>query len=120
LRIGIAINLSAIKAVTPPQIVTNTTRVSWFVYVIQVSPAVNRDRLALILEERGVPVRPYFAPIHLQPYMMEMFGFQPGDFPVTEDLGNRSLALPFSGEMTEEMVVRVCGSIEDAVSAAEK
>jgi dTDP-4-amino-4,6-dideoxygalactose transaminase len=112
--------LSAIEAVIPPQIVTNTTRVSWFVYVIQVVPSVNRDRLALILEERGVPVRPYFAPIHLQPYMMAMFGFQPGDFPVTEDLGNRSLALPFSGEMTEEMVVRVCGSIADAVIAAEK
>jgi perosamine synthetase len=112
--------LADIKAVSPPQIVDNTTRVSWFVYVIQVSPSVNRDRLAMILEERGVPVRPYFAPIHLQPYMMKMFGFQPGDFPVTEDLGNRSLALPFSGEMTEEMVVRVCGQIADAVITAER
>jgi perosamine synthetase len=112
--------LADIKAVSPPQIVANTTRVSWFVFVIQVSPAVNRDRLAMILKERGVPVRPYFAPIHLQPYMMKMFGFQPGDFTVTEDLGDRSLALPFSGEMTEEMVVRVCGSIADAVIAAEK
>lgn len=112
--------LADIKAVSPPQIVANTTRVSWFVYVIQVDKAINRDRLAMILEERGVPVRPYFAPIHLQPYMIKLFGFQPGDFPVTEDLGNRSLALPFSGEMTEEMVVRVCGSIADAVNAAEK
>jgi perosamine synthetase len=112
--------LADIKAVSPPQIVDNTTRVSWFVYVIQVSPSVNRDRLAMILEERGVPVRPYFAPIHLQPYMMKLFGFQPGDFPVTEDLGNRSLALPFSGEMTEEMVVRVCGQIADAVITAER
>ncbi len=66
-----------------------------------------------------MPVRPYFAPIHLQPYMMQMFGFQPGDFPVTEDLGNRSLALPFSGKMTEEMVVRVCQALAESVCAAE-
>jgi len=49
-----------------------------------------------------------------------MFGYQPGDFPVTEDLGNRSLALPFSGTMTEEEVVFVCQQIAEAIIAAEK
>jgi dTDP-4-amino-4,6-dideoxygalactose transaminase len=112
-------HLSGIKAVSPPNLVPNTTRVSWFVYVIRVDPLINRDRLAKILSARGVPVRPYFAPIHLQPYMMQMFGFQPGDFPVTEDLGNRSLALPFSGRMTEEMVVSVCQALAESVCAAE-
>ena len=112
--------LAKIKAVSPPQIVANTTRVSWFVYVIRVDQSINRDRLATILTERGIPVRPYFAPIHLQPYMIDMFGFQPGDFPVTEDLGNRSLALPFSGMMDEEAVVTVCQSLADALTAAEK
>lgn len=112
--------LADIKAVTPPQIVPNTTGVSWFVYVIKVAKTIDRDRLAKILTERGVPVRPYFVPIHLQPYLVEMFGFQPGDFPVTEDLGNRSLALPFSGRMSEEEVVTVCHCIADALIAAEK
>jgi len=39
---------------------------------------------------------------------MEMFGYQPGDYPVTEDLGNRGIALPFSSVMTEEQVDLVC------------
>lgn len=112
--------LAEIEEVTPPRIVPHTTRVSWFVYVIQVNENINRDRLAQVLEEKGVPVRPYFAPIHLQPYMVELFGFQKGDFPVTEDLGNRSLALPFSGTMTEEMVMFVCQQIAEALSAAKK
>jgi dTDP-4-amino-4,6-dideoxygalactose transaminase len=90
------------------------------VYVIRVDRSIDRDRLAKILAERGVPVRPYFAPIHLQPYMIARFGFKEGDFPVTEDLGNRNLALPFSSEMTEEMVVRVCQCLADALPAAEK
>jgi dTDP-4-amino-4,6-dideoxygalactose transaminase len=112
--------LAKIEQVTPPHIVESTTRVSWFVYVIRLASAINRDRLAKILAERGVPVRPYFSPIHLQPYMGAMFGFRKGDYPVTEDLGERSLALPFSGEMSEEMVVRVCQSLADALVAAER
>ena len=49
--------LARIEEVTPPQLVENTTRVSWFVYVIRVAKQVNRDRFAQILKERGVPVR---------------------------------------------------------------
>jgi len=112
--------LADIEEVTPPKIVPNTTRVSWFVYVIRVDESINRDRLAIILEEKGVPVRPYFAPIHLQPYMQHMFGYQAGDFPVTEDLGDRSLAVPFSGTMTEEAVVTVCQRIAESLMAAQR
>ena len=113
-------HLTGVEGVTPPQLVENTTRVSWFVYVIRVAESIDRDRLAQILKGKGVPVRPYFAPIHLQPYMMEMFGYQRGDYPVTEDLGNRSLALPFSGTMGEEAVVTVCQKIAEALIAATK
>jgi len=113
-------HLAQIEEVTPPQLVENTTQVSWFVYVIRVDKSINRDRLAQMLENDGVPVRPYFAPIHLQPYMVNMFGYQHGDYPVTEDLGDRSLALPFSGRMTEEEVVTVCQRIADALVAAQK
>ena len=33
---------------------------------------------------RGVPARPYFSPIHLQPFYRERSDFRAGDFPVTE------------------------------------
>ncbi|NMC86082.1 MAG: DegT/DnrJ/EryC1/StrS aminotransferase family protein, partial [Anaerolineaceae bacterium] len=54
-------------------------------------------------------------PIHLQPYMVEQFGFRPGDFPVTEDLGRRGLALPFSSVMTEHQVDIVCQTIRECI-----
>jgi dTDP-4-amino-4,6-dideoxygalactose transaminase len=44
--------------------------------------------------------------------MVERFGYRMGDFPVTEDLGRRGLALPFSGVMTEQQVEFVCRSIQ--------
>src|SRR6185503_10967485 len=45
---------------------------------------IDRDALIPRLAERGVPSRPYFSPIHLQPLYRDEFGFKPGDFPVTE------------------------------------
>jgi len=110
--------LSEISGVEAPIVEPYTTRMSWFVYVVRFDAKVDRDALAKRLEERGVPARPYFLPIHLQPYMIERFGWREGDFPVTEDLGRRGLALPFSGVMTEEQVEYVCQSIREALSVA--
>ncbi len=92
-----------------------TTRMSWFVYVIRFLPSIDRDLLVKKIGKQGIPARPYFAPIHLQPYMRERFGFLPGDFPTTEDLGNRSLALPFSGVMSEAQVDTVCRIIHSSL-----
>ncbi|NTV38222.1 MAG: polysaccharide biosynthesis protein, partial [Anaerolineales bacterium] len=93
-------------------------RMSWFVYVIRLDKNIDRERMAERLELRGVPVRPYFLPIHLQPYMMERFGYMEGDFPITEDLGRRGLAIPFSGVMTEEQVDYVCTVLRDELTRA--
>ncbi|MGQ9833844.1 MAG: DegT/DnrJ/EryC1/StrS family aminotransferase [Candidatus Villigracilaceae bacterium] len=108
--------LSEIPGVETPHIVPSTTRMSWFVYVIRLDPKISRDKVAKRLEQRGIPVRPYFLPIHLQPYMVERFGWQEGDFPVTEDLGRRGLALPFSGVMTQEQVEIVCQNLQQTLT----
>lgn len=107
--------LGSIPEIELPFIESNTTRMSWFVYVIRVQPGIDRDAFAKRLEARGVPVRPYFLPIHLQPYMVERFGYREGDFPVTEDLGRRGLAIPFSGVMTEEQVEYVSEVIKQEI-----
>ncbi|RMH36273.1 MAG: polysaccharide biosynthesis protein, partial [Gammaproteobacteria bacterium] len=71
----------------------------------------NRDEIIRKLAAEGIPARPYFAPIHLQPYMAERFGYREGMYPVTEDLGRRGAALPFSSVMTEEQVETVCAAL---------
>lgn len=108
--------LKGVDGVETPFIAPETTRMSWFVYVVRLERTIDRADFARRLEARGVPVRPYFLPIHLQPYMVERFGWREGDFPVTEDLGRRGLALPFSGVMTEEQVEYVCQAIRTELS----
>jgi dTDP-4-amino-4,6-dideoxygalactose transaminase len=108
--------LAAVPGVEVPQVVASTTRMSWFVYVIRFAPGIDRDSVADRLKARGIPCRPYFVPIHLQPYMVEKFGYQEGDFPVTEDLGRRGLAIPFSGVMSEGEVELVCETIRKVLA----
>ncbi|OGO29062.1 MAG: polysaccharide biosynthesis protein [Chloroflexi bacterium RBG_16_54_11] len=108
--------LLEIPGVEIPYIAPYTTRVSWFVYVIRLSQGMDRDGIARKLGAAGIPVRPYFLPIHMQPYMVERFGYQEGIFPVTEDLGRRGLALPFSGVMYEEQVERVCNVLDNILT----
>lgn len=103
--------LAEIPGIEIPYIAPSTTRMSWFVYVIRLDSKIERAAFAKRLEARGIPVRPYFVPIHTQPYMIERFGWREGDFPVTEDLGQRGLAVPFSGVMSEEQVEYVCQAI---------
>jgi dTDP-4-amino-4,6-dideoxygalactose transaminase len=103
--------LAGLPGVEAPQLEETTTRASWFVYVVRFAAELDRGLVAIELSRRGIPARPYFLPIHLQPYMAERFNYQAGDFPITEDLGQRGLALPFSGVMTEDQVDMVCTAL---------
>jgi perosamine synthetase len=111
--------LVRLEHVTPPAIAPWVSRMSWFVYVVRLAPWLDRDTVIRALEERGVPSRAYFPPIHLQPFYRERFGFRPGDFPVSEEMGRRCLALPFFGAMTDAQIDTVCGALGEVLAEAE-
>lgn len=100
--------LAGIDRVSIPLIVDTTSRMSWFVYVVRLDHSLNRDDVMRRLAADGVPTRPYFSAIHLQPFYRRRFGFSEGDFPVTEDLAARSMALPFHGNLSEADIEYVC------------
>jgi perosamine synthetase len=110
--------LTEVDLVQRPALAPTTTRSSWFVYVVRILQPASRDETMGRLAEAGIPSRPYFTPIHLQSFYRERFGYGRGSFPVTETLGDVSLALPFSGVMTEEQVDLVCAELARAVSAS--
>jgi perosamine synthetase len=107
--------IADIPGIEAPSIAKYSSQVSWFEYVIRLAPELDRLVIAKNLESRGIPTRPGYLPIHLQPYMVERFGYQPGTFPVTEDLVRRSLALPFSSVMDEGQVEQVCQALRQVV-----
>ena len=89
---------------------------SWFVYVVTLAADLDRDAVMRGLEQRGVPSRGYFSPVHLQPYIQERFGCREGSLPITERLARHTIALPFHNNLTEREVDRVATALE-AVTA---
>jgi len=106
--------LGGLDWVTLPRAGVGET-VDWFVYVLRLHPDIDRDGLIGRLAALGVPSRPYFAPIHLQPFYRTTFGFRPGDFPVTERVAASTLALPFSSRLSDEDVRYVADALSEAV-----
>ena len=94
---------------------TSDENMSWFVFVVKLNDLFepgDRDEIMLELRKEGIGCNNYFPPIHLQPYMVEQFGFKPGDYPVTEYVSARTLALPFFGQMTAKQVNTVCRTLD--------
>jgi dTDP-4-amino-4,6-dideoxygalactose transaminase len=108
--------LAKIEGVSPLHLVPTTTRMSWFVYPVRFSEAIDRDHVMTLLAERGIPSRPYFMPIHLQPFYRKRFGYDYGDFPVSEKAGRSILAMPFYSDMKAEEVALVCDTLGEIVS----
>jgi perosamine synthetase len=107
--------LRKIGGVSPLPMALTTTRMSWFIYPVRFSENINRDRVLALLADRGIPSRPYFGPIHLQPFYRKRFGYELGDFPVSEKAGNSILALPFHTDMKPEEVALVCDTLAEVV-----
>ena len=97
--------LAAIPGVTLPSVVEGDVR-SWFVYTVLLEPGVDRNAVIGLLAERGVASKPYLPSIHLQP-LYRARGHREGEFPISEAISARALALPFFGNLTVEQQERV-------------
>ena len=92
-------------------------RVSWFVYVVRLAARFQRsDRDAILraLAERGIGCARYFAPIHLQPAYQDSRRTEDA-LPVTEYVGQRTIALPFFNRISSAQVQEVCRILEEAM-----
>ena len=70
----------------------------------------HRQALIAHLKEQGILAVFHYLPLHLSE-MGQRFGSKPGDCPVTEDISDRLLRLPFYSGLTEEDQSRVVETI---------
>jgi perosamine synthetase len=90
----------------------------WFVFTVLLPHGVDRDATITALRERGVASKPYLPAIHLMSFYRERFGHRPGEFPVAEDVAERSVALPFFPELRDDQVERVAETLADVLGRA--
>jgi len=92
---------------------------SWFVFVVRLAEGFSQSQRDAVLEKmraRGIQVSNYFPPVHLQPFMVERFGYKPGDFPVTESISQRTIALPFYNNLAKDDVALVCRELKETLN----
>jgi len=56
------------------------------------------------MAKRGIPTRGYFSPMHLQPYIRSLLDTHEGMLPITESVAQRTIALPFYNQLSEQQV----------------
>ena len=98
----------------PPLTLPNRT-ISWFVYVVRLPKAVDRDRIQAALARLGIATGRYFAPIHLQPAWRAHPSAGAVSLPLTESISRRTLALPFFNHITASQQEEVARALGDAV-----
>ena len=92
--------------------------VNWFVYVVRLQDEftqTQRDQVLEMLRNTGIGCNNYFTPIHLQPFVQEMLGYTKGDFPITERIAERTIALLFCNNLSEQEIETVCETLKESL-----
>ena len=66
-----------------------------------------RDDVVAKLQSAGIPVVVNYRSIHLLSHFQQQLGYQSGDFPVAEEIGEAAVSLPFYPGMPRDHVDRV-------------
>jgi len=101
------------------QFFDKNSKPSWFVFVVKLQKKFSgekRDKVIKKMADEGIACSNYFWPIHLQSFYRESFGYKEGDFPVAEDIGSRTLALPFFGDLKEKEIDFVVKTLKEILN----
>lgn len=103
-----------------PQIAEGNTH-TWFVYVIKIlNKEVLRDEIIKKLQNSGISTKPYLPSIHLFSFYKNKYGYKKGDFPVSEEVSNYSLAIPFYIGLREKDVIYIVDKIVSLIRSCHK
>jgi perosamine synthetase len=98
--------------------IDDETVMSWFVFVVRLAgdlDATDRDAILAYLRNHHIGCSNYFPPIHLQPFYVKDHGYKRGDFPMTEYVADRTIALPFHNRLTHMEIERVVHHLRQAI-----
>ena len=91
---------------------------TWFVYVVKLKnkkAQKKRDRVIISLAKQSISTKPYLPPIHLFKFYKKSFGYKKGDFPIAEEVGASTIALPFYIGLKETDVIYITKKLIDTV-----
>jgi dTDP-4-amino-4,6-dideoxygalactose transaminase len=79
--------------------------------LVQEAVKVQRERIIAALRAENVLVGIHFVPVHQHPYYQRRYGFKPSDFPNATLVGERTISLPLTPDLSPEDVSDVCAAL---------
>lgn len=77
---------------------------------------VSRDEVIEKMEENGIGCAVNYQAVHTLKYFREKFGFRPEDFPIANEMGNRTISLPLYPKLSVEEVRIVCQTLKKVIA----
>lgn len=96
-----------------PKIVTNS-KSAYHLFTIWVDKN-KRDFMLQKFGESGIGVAVNYRAIHLLTYFRKYFGFKRGDFPIAEEIGDRTITLPFYHKLKFEQIYYIIKQVKEVV-----
>jgi UDP-4-amino-4,6-dideoxy-N-acetyl-beta-L-altrosamine transaminase len=103
--------LSDVHAIRLP-VIKGNVRHAWHLYTILLDESINRDDFFKYMRNANIGVNLHYIPVYKHSYYVKNFGFDPMEFPVTEDLFKRIITLPLFPKMELEQLESVVEAIK--------
>lgn len=100
--------------------ITPDTTHSRHLYIIKLNLdklSIDRNDFINELNNRNIGTSVHFIPVHFMSFYRNNYGYQEGDFPVTEEYFNRILSIPLYSTMSDEDIDYVIGSVNEITKA---
>ncbi|MEW6168753.1 MAG: DegT/DnrJ/EryC1/StrS family aminotransferase [Pseudomonadota bacterium] len=105
------------EGIKPPYIADDVSEIHWMLYIIHLGKRFTlsaRNQIVEDLADAGaIEVAPYCVPLQSE-FHYQRLGFARGQFPISDRIADRALALPFHGNLDEDQIRFVVKTLKEA------
>lgn len=104
------------EGIKPPYVAPDVEEVHWMLYLVHLGKRFTASACAQIVDDLAtelIEVVPYCQPLHQQFHYAQQ-GWKRGQFPLTERIADRALALPLHGHLEPDHVKFIVKTLKDS------
>jgi dTDP-4-amino-4,6-dideoxygalactose transaminase len=105
------------EGIKPPYIADGVCEIHWMLYVIHLGKRFTLSARNQIVEDMAdagaIEIAPYCVPLQAE-FHFQQLGFARGQFPITDRIADRALALPFHGNLDDDQIKFIVKTLKEA------
>ena len=110
------LELSSFEGIKPPYVAPDVDEVHWMLFLVHLGKRFTASACQQIIDDlatEAIESALYCQPLHQQ-FAYQQQGWHRGQFPLTERIADRAIALPFHGHLTPDHVQFIVKTMKDS------